>query len=177
MLVFAAATQGYFVVRTRFYETIALLLVAFTMFRPGFFMDMIYPPLTTVDPAGIFEMVAAQDEGGQLRLKVEGIDLEDNEVSKSVILPLGPAATGPERLEFAGLELRDEDGRIFIDNLVFGGPAEKAGIDFDFEVTEILVASDRPPKELMFIPALLLLGIVIMLQRARRPKESGTPER
>ncbi|MCU0942544.1 MAG: TRAP transporter permease, partial [Hydrogenophaga sp.] len=36
MLVFAAATQGYFLTRTRWYETVALLLVCFTLFRPGF---------------------------------------------------------------------------------------------------------------------------------------------
>jgi TRAP-type uncharacterized transport system fused permease subunit len=35
MLVFAAATQGYFLVRTRWYETIALLLVTFTLFGPA----------------------------------------------------------------------------------------------------------------------------------------------
>jgi TRAP transporter 4TM/12TM fusion protein len=44
MLVFAAATQNYFLVRSRWYETVALLLVAFTLFRPGFWMDMIDAP-------------------------------------------------------------------------------------------------------------------------------------
>src|SRR5690554_2135885 len=43
MLVFAAATQSYFYTRSRIYESIALLLVAFTLFRPGFWMDMIEP--------------------------------------------------------------------------------------------------------------------------------------
>ena len=175
MLIFAAATQGYLIVRTRIYETLALLLITFTLFRPGFFMDQIYPPLETVDPTGILQLVEGQDEGGQLRLKVEGIDIEDNAVSRTVILPLGPAGSGAERLDFAGLEVRAEDGKVFVDNLVFGGPAEKAGIDFDFEITEILVKADRPPKELMFIPALLLLGLVIMLQRARRPKAGDAP--
>ena len=36
MMAFAAATQGFFITRNRFYETIALLLVAFTLFRPRF---------------------------------------------------------------------------------------------------------------------------------------------
>ena len=36
MLLFAAATQGYWLVRSRWWESIALLLVAFTLFRPGF---------------------------------------------------------------------------------------------------------------------------------------------
>ncbi|HEY5636436.1 MAG TPA: TRAP transporter permease, partial [Burkholderiales bacterium] len=44
MLLFAAATQGYFLVRTRWYETLALFLITFTLFRPGFWWDMVYPP-------------------------------------------------------------------------------------------------------------------------------------
>ena len=50
MLLFAAATQGWFLARNRFYETIALLLVAFTLFRPGFWMDMVSPPFETCRP-------------------------------------------------------------------------------------------------------------------------------
>ncbi|HSK40605.1 MAG TPA: TRAP transporter permease, partial [Arenibaculum sp.] len=36
MLVFAAATQGWFLTRNRLWEAAAMLLVAFTLFRPGF---------------------------------------------------------------------------------------------------------------------------------------------
>ena len=45
MLLFAAATQGYFLVKNRIWETVAMLLIAFTLFRPGYWMDQIYPPL------------------------------------------------------------------------------------------------------------------------------------
>ena len=39
---------------------------------------------------------------------------------------------------------------------VSGSPAEKAGIDFDWEILNIETVNDRPPRQLMFIPALLL---------------------
>jgi TRAP-type uncharacterized transport system fused permease subunit len=41
MLIFAAATQGYFLTRSRIYESVLLLLIAFTLFRPGFWMDKV----------------------------------------------------------------------------------------------------------------------------------------
>ena len=72
-----------------------------------------------------------------------------------------------------GIEFRDEDGRIYVDNLNFGGPAEQLGIDFDWEVVELEVAADRLPKEIFYIPALLLVLAVYLLQMARKPK---TPE-
>ena len=43
MLVFAAATQRYWITKSKFYESIALLLIAFTLFRPGFWWDMVFP--------------------------------------------------------------------------------------------------------------------------------------
>jgi MYXO-CTERM domain-containing protein len=49
----------------------------------------------------------------------------------------------------------------------FGSAAEKAGLDFDFEITGVLQQSGRPPKELMWIPALLLLAGIVWLQRRR----------
>ena len=44
MLVFATATQGHWLVKTRWYETLALLLIAFSLFRPEFWWDKIHPP-------------------------------------------------------------------------------------------------------------------------------------
>ena len=45
MLVFAAATQGYWIVKSKPWEIVALLLVAFTLFRPGYWLDRVSPPL------------------------------------------------------------------------------------------------------------------------------------
>jgi|GEM_PF-6778231 len=33
-----------------------------------------------------------------------------------------------------GFGTRNEDGRVFIDNVVFNSPAQKAGIDWDQEI-------------------------------------------
>jgi TRAP transporter 4TM/12TM fusion protein len=170
MLVFAAATQGFFLVKSRIWETAVLLLIAFTLFRPGFWMDQVFPPLERVAPGKVFEVADKSPGGAMLRLRVQGLSIEGDEVDKMVMLPLGAPGAAVERLGEAGLELREEDGKIFIDNIVFGSAAEKAGLDFDWEISELLVAADRPPNELMFIPALVLLGLVIMAQRGRRAR-------
>jgi nucleotide-binding universal stress UspA family protein len=70
-----------------------------------------------------------------------------------VILPLGPPGTGEERVRGAGLVLRQKDGRTIIDLIQFGSAAERAGLDFDFEITSVLTSNDRPPAELVWIPA------------------------
>ena len=57
----------------------------------------------------------------------------------------------------------------------FGSVAEKLGLEQGFKVTAIEMPSDRPAKEWLFIPALLLLGGVVLLQRTRLPAETKMP--
>ena len=38
-LIFVAASQDWFLTRSKWYESAILLLIAFSLFRPGFFMD------------------------------------------------------------------------------------------------------------------------------------------
>jgi TRAP transporter 4TM/12TM fusion protein len=168
MLVFAAATQGFFLVKSRIWETLVLLVVTFSLFRPGFWMDMIYPPTETVDAVGIVELAEKKPPDAQLRVLVEGETLEGKPISKTVLLPLGPAASGRERLGHAGIEVRIEEGKALIDNLVFGSAAEQAGLDLDWQILAVEVEADRPPKQLFYIPALLLLALIIVIQRRRR---------
>ena len=171
MLLFAAGTQGYFISRSRIWESLALILVAFTLFRPGYWMDQIYPPLQSVSGAKIYEIAGAMTADSQIRIEIRGEDLEGRDVHKVVMLPLGPKAAGKERLAEAGLKLRFEDGKTFVDNVVFGSAAERQKIDFDFEIPSIQVDSDRPPKQLFYIPGIALLVLIVLLQRARRRKD------
>jgi hypothetical protein len=168
MLAFAAATQGYFFTRNHKWETLALLLATFTLFRPGFWWDEIHPPYTEKPGTAAAEVAAAAEPGSQLRLTVAGERLSGEAFTKTVMLPVDDAASGTERLVAAGIETREEDGRLLIDNIVFGSAAEKAGLDFDQELLNLQVPTDRPPKQWMFVPALGLILLIVGLQRRRR---------
>ena len=49
---------------------------------------------------------------------------------------------------------------------------QKDSIIFDQEIVEIQAPVDRWPKELMWIPALLLFALIVLAQRRRRPPET-----
>lgn len=172
MLLFAAATQGYWLTRSRLWESLALLLVVFTLFRPGFWWDQIYPPTEVIAATEIIERAAAVPNEGNLRMIVQGESLDGDFVSRSVQLPLGKGGPGKERLTQAGLEIRLEDDKVIADNVIFGSDAQNVGIDFDWEIVNLQVEADRPPKHLMFIPALALLGLIAWIQRRRRGSTS-----
>ena len=167
MLTFAAATQGFFLTRNRLWETAILLLITFTLFRPGFWLDVVEQPFADVDPKQIIEVANKLPEGASLRLLAEGETVDGKSVSTTAILPLGGAGSGADRLASAGLEVLIEDGKTLIDNVVSGSAAEEAKLDFDWEIKALKIPNDRLPKEVFMIPALLLLAGIWWLQRRR----------
>ena len=76
--------------------SIALLLVAFTLLRPGFWWDMIFPPLQEEPPAQLEPMVAAMEPGSQLIIEVQGEDINGDAYTKTLMLPVGDEKTGAE---------------------------------------------------------------------------------
>ncbi len=169
MLLFAAATQGFFITRSKAWETVALLLIAFTLFRPGFWMDYIAPELVPLPAAQIYQLAEETPQNGQLRVRVKGETLEGDLVDKTVMFNTGDLGSGEERVKNLGLELREEEGKLLVDNIEFGSQAERQAIDFDWEIVSIEKRNpDRPAKQWFYIPAIVLLVVVVMLQRRRK---------
>jgi TRAP transporter 4TM/12TM fusion protein len=174
MLVFAAATQRWFLTKNRWWETLTLLLIAFTLFRPGYFWDRIYPPLVEKSPTELVQTLDGLEPGSQLRLELKGERVSGEEYTMTVMLPVGNEPTGAERLSAIGIETIEEDGKVIVDVVGFSSPAERAKIDFDQEILSIQMPTDRPNKEYMFLPALFLLGLIVFFQRGRVRKAAHT---
>jgi len=178
MMLFAAATQRYFLTRNRLWESAILLLVAFTLFRPGFWLDYVQPPFNIRAGTEVLEIAAKEPEGAKLRVKISGPDYDDADVMSdgTLIVPLGKAGTGEERLKRSGIIVVMEDGKAKMEEPLPGTPYADLGNSLDFygdkpvQIVSIAMPAERTPKEIFYIPALILLGIVIMFQRRRQTK-------
>ena len=168
MLIFAAGTQGYFLVRSRWYESLLLLLVAFTLFRPGFWMDLIHDPYQEIPPAQLVEALGNVEEDSQLRLRVLGEDAVGDAREFVLLLAIPDGASGEEKLEKIGLMTYEQDGKLLVDSVTFGSPAAEAGLEFDQQILSVRAPTDRWPKEFMWIPGFLLFGLIVWMQRRRR---------
>lgn len=167
MLLFAAATQGWFLARNRMWESALLLLIAFTLFRPGFWMDMVSPPYEARAPSELVESAAAAPVGEPIRLRVSGVSDIGDPIEFVAVLNLGEGTTGEERIAAAGLSIRTDGDKVLVDDAAFDSAAKAAGLDWDQEILDVLLPIPQPSKYLMFIPALLLLGLVVFAQRRR----------
>ncbi|TVM06807.1 MAG: TRAP transporter fused permease subunit [Halomonas sp.] len=170
MLIFAAATQGFMITRNRWYESILLLLVAFALFRPGFFMDMLHDPYRSVPPSEFVQAMGNVDEGSTLRVQIEGLDDFGDPMTTYMQVPVPEGETGQQRLDNLGLMLLFEDDRAIVDMVTYGSQASDIGFDFDQEIIEVLAPVERWTKELMWMPAFVVFGLVVVLQRRRRSK-------
>ncbi|MNF24066.1 DctM-like transporter [compost metagenome] len=168
MLIFAAATMGFFVVRSRWYESLLLLLVAFTLFRPGLWMDMAHDPYREVPPAQLAEALGEVEADSSLRLRIQGEDALGDPRTFTVLLPVPDGDSGAARLDKLGIQLYQQDGKTLIDNVAFGSPAADLGLEFDQQILDVRAPTERWPKELMWLPGFALLGLVYVLQKRRR---------
>lgn len=169
MLIFAAATQGWLVVKSRWYESLLLLLVAFTLFRPGFWMDIVHDPYRSIPPAQLEQSLERLDKGSNLRVQVAGEDDIGQPRTFFVLVPVPEGANGAERLDKLGLLLMEDGDRTIVDMVTYGSPAADLGFEFDQEIVEILAPVDRWAKEWMWIPAVGVFLLVFGLQWRRRP--------
>ena len=172
-LLFAAATQGWFMTRNKIWESALLLLVTFTLFRPGFWMDMVHPPYDRISPTKIMDVIDKAPADERLRVWIEGEDINARKVSKGVLLPLGEKAPARKRLDAIGLRLLPSGDSVDIIMVKFGSRAEKLGIEQGFKITALEVEAERPSKEWMYLPAFALLGFVVFIQRRRARKATG----
>lgn len=173
MLIFAAGTQGYFLVRSRLYESALLLLVAFTLFRPGFWMDMLHDPYQEVPPAQLAQALDGVEDGSSLRLQVLGENAVGDPREFTLLLPVPDGASGEERLEKLGLNLYEEGDKVLVDSVTFGSMAADAGLEFDQQILSVRAPTDRWMKELMWIPGFLLFGLIVLLQRRRQVAQTA----
>ncbi|KEJ88964.1 TRAP transporter permease [Sulfitobacter donghicola] len=180
ILAFTAGTMGWFLTKSRIYESIGLILVAFVLFRPDFVMDRIQPPFQQVEPTAFVQALGDATEGDEMRLVVSGPDFDTGDIKQTtLVLPIS-AGSGDERLAASGLLLLEEDGIVKMDEPSFGSPFGTSLGSFDFYADEpVQIASVNAPakqmaQELVFIPALLFLGLIAFLQRARMSRK-GEP--
>ncbi|MEM7565186.1 MAG: DUF3394 domain-containing protein, partial [Pseudomonadota bacterium] len=179
MMLFASATQGYMVVRNKKWESALLLLIAFTLFRPGYWLDKVSPPHILHDPTVVYEVVDNTTPNGILTVVVSGPDFDTGEVTSTTILVnLGQPADAIERLTKAGLTVTVEDGRAIIEEPFPGTPFfESIGKAFDYygdepvEIATVKTPAERIAKEVFYIPAVLLLVLVIFMQKKRQREE------
>ncbi len=168
MLMFASATQGWFISRNRWWETMFLLLAAFSIFRPGFWRDQLFPPYQLRPATELPQTMAQMQPGEPLRMSVE---VEGNNgvlTEKNIILHI-PDAPARERLSRLGfITTANKDGLKILD-IGFMSPAEHLGLEPGLakRITGYEQKLGQPSKGWFVLPPILLTILLGLWQRRR----------
>ncbi|TCL00460.1 TRAP transporter 4TM/12TM fusion protein [Shimia isoporae] len=174
MLIFAAATQGYFIAKSRRWESIALLFIAFMLFRPDFFLDQVSEKYTTVQGPAAMETINGLDADSAVRLTVSGPDFDTGKDRRTTVTMIYDGSDAETSLMDNGLTVFAEGDKLLLEEPFPGTPFFGAlGTEYDYYgdepvvIAQVEVENERMPKELFFIPALLLLAGLVLIQRPR----------
>jgi len=167
MMAFCAAFQGFFFARNRIWETAALLLICFTLFRPNYWLDFIVPPWTTLPASELTRVVDAIPGAGVLRVRVKSSDYTGDDVIRTVRLNLGKSGDIRQRLLEPGVSLAPGTSPV-IASVRPGSEAARLKLKPGDAIESVIVPNPRIDPFVFAIPALLLLAAIAYLQRARR---------
>lgn len=175
MLVFASVTQGYLIAKTKKWEGAVLLVVVFMLFRPDFFLDQWQDKYTETRGQAALTALADLPVGETARLRISAPDFDTGIVGNMTVTftPEGEGS-GMDRLDAVGLSVFQDGDLLTLDEPFPGTPYfELLANDYDFygdepaQIAMVAVENDRMPKEVFFIPALLLLLMIVAIQRPR----------
>jgi TRAP transporter 4TM/12TM fusion protein len=167
IMIFSAATIGFFITRNRWYESIVLLIVASMIFIPGRWVTLMYPKFEEAPPQQVESVIGQLQEGDQLHLLIRTDDIGIAKEYYAHIRMKGESAE--ERSENLGLTLSDNaEGVAIVEDMTFNGQAEQAGILFDDEVLAVRRPLVQPPYSVMYYIAGGLLLLVSAAQWHRR---------
>ncbi len=169
MLVFSSATQGFWLVKNKWYETAIMLLITFAMFRPGYFWDKLYEPTRELPATELQQLVDNSAQGDKFMLKATGMTIEGDEATKVLQFKIDEEIIQSDnRLEALGLALQVSEEQITVDMPAYGSQAQEGGLDWGWEILNVQVKADRPSKYWVYIPSVLLLMFLGWLQYRRR---------
>jgi TRAP transporter 4TM/12TM fusion protein len=181
LMLFSAAMQNYFIVKSRIYETVLLYLITFTLFAPQYWVNKVVPPYIEGDVKQIeksindvIESDSIPDSVKQIKIRIRGEDKDSEIKTVNTYLSLKGAKSAKQALESYGVVPYSvsQDGNTVYE-VLFDSQAFKSGIEFDLEIIGIEVPQDQPNKNWAIIPAILLLIFVVFSQRLRRKRQEA----
>ncbi|WP_137916945.1 TRAP transporter permease [Hydrogenophaga sp. 2FB] len=177
-LLFAAATMGWFRTRCNWLEVGLLLVATFLFFRPDWVIDRVAPKYIEAPASELYAVADKLNPEDWLVVAIAGTNIEGEDITKTVALPMGEGANGRERLRDGGVTLTQLGDQIEVASVKFGSRARKLGVEQGYQIKRLLLPNPaRPSPHWVLLPAGLLALTLWWLQgvRLRRRATSFAP--
>ena len=168
ILIFSAAMQGYFIVKNKLRESLALLLVSSCIFMPHIIINRFVPPYQIFNPTEIYQVIENLESDEKIRLKIKGMNFLGDEKKFFIETPLANLDSAEQKLTQYGVSLYQNEQKVLVSTVKFASKAEKDGLEMDFEIISVSKAQEQPSKFIVYIFAVIILAMVYYTQSKRR---------
>jgi len=168
ILIFTAGTQGYFIVKSKLKESLALVVIALSLFIPKFWLDLVVSPYTIHQPQDVYKVVNELTEEDKVRFEIKGIDFLGDEKKFFLDTSFKDFNTPEAKLDDYGVALYEQDGQVFVSTVKFGSGAYNDGLEMDFEIINIRTRNAQPSALWVYFPAIFLLLLIYFVQSKRK---------
>ena len=175
IMLFSAATQGYFLTKNKLYESLLLLLLSITVLYPKFWIDVIYPRFKLIDNKALDMPLSKSDifDGAKFRLKLQAINQlgQKNDVFLHIdlIRLAGERANNVlEAIRDSGVDIRaDSQNRLIVTHISNNIHNPNSYLEVGSQIDDIYISKKQPNKNLPLIPAAALIFLTYCLQKMR----------
>jgi hypothetical protein len=156
ILVFSAATQGWFINKLRWFEIMIFLVISISFLSPEFVLNKFYPK---------FNYINLNDANTAILQSKKDVHIKNTRPNpygeRYKLFEIKKGTFDEEfNLEKYGLNLVKKEGKIIVDTLNWKGEAKKSGFEINDIITELKIENfDRPNKDVVYIFSLILLII------------------
>ncbi len=162
----SAATQGYFLVKSKFNESLILLIIGISLLYPKAWINLFYQQFSPVSMENITDQ---KHINTHLRVSALSKNITNETEKKMILFKSLPDGTIQEKLASAGITKlqSNDDGNMIIKGLQLGSKADKAQLYVGDIILGMEISALQPNKNIVFIPIAIILATVILIQRKR----------
>ncbi len=164
ILIFTAATQGWFINKLRWYEIIIFLVISISFLSPDFVLNKFYPKYNYLDINQIQNIKL--DANKETRIKVTRVS-EYGERYKLFVIKKNTFESNFNLKEY-GISLLKDNDKVLVDTIKWNGIAKKSGIEMGDYITEFKIENANRPNKIIVYPFALFLLLVFGYLNKRR---------
>ncbi len=154
ILVFSAATQGWFINKLRWFEIIIFFVISISFLSPEFILNKFYPKFNYINLNDANTITFQSNKDVHIKItrpSPYGERYKLFEIKKGTF-------EEEFNLEKYGISLVNQDNKMIVDTLDWKGQAKKNGLEMDDEITELKIENfNRPNKDIVYIFSFILL--------------------
>ncbi|MDE0812284.1 MAG: TRAP transporter fused permease subunit, partial [Alphaproteobacteria bacterium] len=153
MMVFAATTQGYFFAKSKWWESVIMRLITFTLFRHGFWLDRLEPEFDVRSGTEILKIVDPLPAGTELLITVSGPNYNnpDRTDITTLTLPLGAIGDSAKRLGEIGINIAIDSDKARFEEPLPASRFNRLSNSYDYydDANPVIISPVKVPNDRM----------------------------